>query len=1302
MGAEGSKQLLRQLINVWKIKRNANPAYIVYLMERIFLVLEDTYSVGTVEELQSAIDEIGTESGTIFIESGTYEITVPIDIDNCGSLVIYGHGDNTILKPVDGITVFNITCCASLLVKTLKIDASNYTAPSVDVELVIVNETNDNVVSFSDVTFAGVNRGRGFDLISENCIIENCNIHDMSYGILLTGDHQLIVQNKIASCEIGIYAGGLYHTITGNTVNNHSNLAIYVQCSYSNVSNNICTTNPSGISLNGANNNTIANNTCASNTFNGIRTILSSYNTISGNTCNDNDSNLAGGSAGIFIDANCDYNTISANSCNNNNNAGAGDAMGIFISAATCNENIVAANNCNGNDIDFFDAGTDTTIEYFVQDEEELQDAVDSIGSKSGIINIEGSFTIAAPIDIDNAAIHRGSYIIRGDGSNTTLTPSGNFNCFNIREARSVILENFKIDAANIVGTTPAIYIVEASDNTIFVNNITIVGSGADGYGISIGSPNCRIENCNISSMLDGIVATDEHCIITGNICNSNSNIGIFLNTVDYITVQSNTCRLNQYGIYLTSANKNLILGNTVEANTADGIYLNNSDQNTFEGNIIDGNITTNVGTDHAGITLSNSLNNFIIGNTIINNTNGGAGEGYGIYLVNAACIENIVRSNTISGNDIQWKDVGVNSDFEYRCSTNDEIQDAIDSIAGKAGVIKIVGAIADVQATINNATASIVIEGDGEISELDANGDNTVLTITNCASLILRDFKIDATDITTNGRKIVDIGGGDNILLDNLIMIGDGTHGYGINITVNNEVEVRDCKISTVNAGILARSDGNRIIGNFCYGCYSEGIFVNGDQNLVNNNICNENIHYGIDIYSGANYNTITGNVCNKNNLNHADDGAGIHIRNNSNYNIISGNTMYGNVNAGAGTAYGIYIHHADCDFNSIVNNNYSGNDINWKDVGTNTEIEYRCNTGQEIQDAINSIAAKAGVIKIVGSFNVDAAINVNLGGDYIIEGEGAGTVLTTVGDITCINITSARSCLLQNFKIDASSLTTLGREIIDITEAADNMVIINNVEIIGDGTNGYGVEINSDNCRINNCNFTDISRGISINDASLCFITKNYFDNADIILEDTANFNSINNNNGISYKIFLDGSIGGCVRNLIYGNTMIISNDNGIHLYASNDNIIANNIITATFPDEAFNIYGILIDNCDYTLISANKVYLIQNIGVGIGYGLYINNAASSVNIISGNFFNNNNINYVDNGTGTILFGDDTAYGAGWNGDKGTPTKDAIYDYFGIGWSGWFDDGVNFRITVVNGMITAVANSAGAGHNP
>lgn len=31
----------------------------------------------------------------------------------------------------------------------------------------------------------------------------------------------------------------------------------------------------------------------------------------------------------------------------------------------------------------------------------------------------------------------------------------------------------------------------------------------------------------------------------------------------------------------------------------------------------------------------------------------------------------------------------------------------------------------------------------------------------------------------------------------------------------------------------------------------------------------------------------------------------------------------------------------------------------------------------------------------------------------------------------------------------------------------------------------------------------------------------------------------------------------------------------------------------------------------------------------------------------------------------------------------------------------TGWFDDGTNFRVTVTNGIITAIGDSSGAGHS-
>jgi len=65
------KEWLR-LMNMTKVIGDEFPEYVSYQMSKIFLILEDVYSVGTPEELQEAIDSIGTGAGTIFIEAGTH------------------------------------------------------------------------------------------------------------------------------------------------------------------------------------------------------------------------------------------------------------------------------------------------------------------------------------------------------------------------------------------------------------------------------------------------------------------------------------------------------------------------------------------------------------------------------------------------------------------------------------------------------------------------------------------------------------------------------------------------------------------------------------------------------------------------------------------------------------------------------------------------------------------------------------------------------------------------------------------------------------------------------------------------------------------------------------------------------------------------------------------------------------------------------------------------------------------------------------------------------------------------------
>ena len=105
----GLKPTFLEFRNIVKVKGFGDASYISFLLEKIYNTLEDVYSVGSSSELQTAIDDIGSGAGTIFIEAGTHIISATIDVDGGGTVVIYGHGDNTILKPDAGINIFNVT-----------------------------------------------------------------------------------------------------------------------------------------------------------------------------------------------------------------------------------------------------------------------------------------------------------------------------------------------------------------------------------------------------------------------------------------------------------------------------------------------------------------------------------------------------------------------------------------------------------------------------------------------------------------------------------------------------------------------------------------------------------------------------------------------------------------------------------------------------------------------------------------------------------------------------------------------------------------------------------------------------------------------------------------------------------------------------------------------------------------------------------------------------------------------------------------------------------------------------------------
>ncbi|KKL06846.1 hypothetical protein LCGC14_2591960, partial [marine sediment metagenome] len=168
----------------------------------------------------------------------------------------------------------------------------------------------------------------------------------------------------------------------------------------------------------------------------------------------------------------------------------------------------------------------------------------------------------------------------------------------------------------------------------------------------------------------------------------------------------------------------------------------------------------------------------------------------------------------------------------------------------------------------------------------------------------------------------------------------------------------------------------------------------------------------------------TITSNTCVSNESNTANPQAGLYLDASCSENAILSNFLHSNINTGAGDGYGIYIGNANCENNVVRSNHISSNDINWKDIGTNTQIEYICSTVQDIQDAIDSIAAKSGTVILINkTYTLTGTINLNGGGLYTIRGEGEGSEIVCGGDRSAFYITSAKEgTTLSRFKIDAT----------------------------------------------------------------------------------------------------------------------------------------------------------------------------------------------------------------------------------------------------------------------------------------
>lgn len=141
-------------------------------------------------------------------------------------------------------------------------------------------------------------------------------------------------------------------------------------------------------------------------------------------------------------------------------------------------------------------------------------------------------------------------------------------------------------------------------------------------------------------------------------------------------------------------------------------------------------------------------------------------------------------------------------------------------------------------------------------------------------------------------------------------------------------------------DAGVLADSDRQSIMGNFLYNNTGDGIRVEYAADcLINNNTCRGNTKNGINILAGS-YNLISNNSCVDNDSGDTNTYDGIYLSGNADRNSISNNVCRSSTGI-TKQRYGVNV--VSGTKNKVMGNIlYQNKTAAYNDAGTGTEIDH------------------------------------------------------------------------------------------------------------------------------------------------------------------------------------------------------------------------------------------------------------------------------------------------------------------------------------------------------------------------
>ncbi|MBN1803213.1 MAG: right-handed parallel beta-helix repeat-containing protein [Candidatus Lokiarchaeota archaeon] len=294
-----------------------------------------------------------------------------------------------------------------------------------------------------------------------------------------------------------------------------------------------------------------------------------------------------------------------------------------------------------------------------------------------------------------------------------------------------------------------------------------------------------------------------------------------------------------------------------------------------------------------------------------------------------------------------------------------------------------------------------------------------------------------------------------------------------------------------------------------------------------------------------------------------------------------------------------------------------------------------YYCDSDDNLRSAIDEINNRSGLIIIINNITLKDTIEIDGGGEYVIE--GAGRVSIILGhNFSGFVVSSARSCTFRDLTIDGSAINTTYLSMITIEDSFMLVsALIENMYFMGGGTPINGISITSDNTCIRDCVFSGCNNGISTAYNSYCKIVGNRFYDNGYLAISLSSSHSIVENNLISYCT-IGMWISTADYNSIADNVIQYFSSSGIYISnVADENLITGNNIKYNRGNG--DIYGI---NC----ASGNRNSIIGNLIAsvnpysGTSYGLRLG-SISNYNFITGNVMYYNQANVLNEGAGNTI---------------------------------------------------------------